>query len=115
MVWVRLRDRDRSVVHEVIVERNTLQRHTIDPEASPPFSDEERQDARRILAAAPALRRLMTRKDIAIEWFTPHAHGSGRLIGARIMRVKDTRVIAQLAEAEIELDAGVLHHPEEQR
>jgi hypothetical protein len=115
MVWVRLRDRDRGVVHEMIVERNTLVRHTIAPDASPPFSDEERQDATRVLAEAPPLGQLVARKDVAIEWFNPHAHGRGRFIGARIVRVKDNRVIEQIAEAEVELDAGTLHQAEEHR
>jgi len=115
MIWVRLRDRDGGVVHELIVERNTVVRHTVDPDASPPFSDEERQDAERVIAAAPALGKLVARKDVAIEWFTPHAHGKGRFIGARLVRVKDNQVIEQMAEAEVELDAGVLHTAEEHR
>ncbi|HEX2454900.1 MAG TPA: hypothetical protein VHI99_14445 [Vicinamibacterales bacterium] len=115
MVWVRLRDRDRGEVHEIIVQRNTVVRHTVDPDASPPFSDEERQDAARVIAEAPALGKLVARKDVAIEWFNPHAHGRGRFIGARIVRVKDTRVIEQIAAAEVELDAGVLYKPEEHR
>jgi hypothetical protein len=115
MVWVRLRDRDRGVVHEMIVERNTLVRHTVDSDASPPFSDEERQDAERVLAEAPTLANLVARKDVAIEWFNPHAHGRGRFIGARIVRVKDNRVIEQLAEGEVELDAGALHQAEGHR
>ena len=115
MVWVRLRDRDGGVVHELIVQRNTVVRHTVDPDASPPFSDEERQDAERVIAEAPALGKLIARKDVAIEWFNPHAHGRGRFIGARIVRVKDNRVIEQIGEAEVELDAGVLHKAEEHR
>jgi hypothetical protein len=115
MVWVRLRDRDGGVVHELIVQRNTVVRHTVDPDASPPFSDEERQDAERVIAEAPALGKLIARKDVAIEWFNPHAHGRGRFIGARIMRVKDNRIMEQIAEAEVELDAGVLHKAEEHR
>lgn len=115
MVWVRLRDRDRGVVHELIVQRNTVVRHTVDPDASPPFSDEERQDAERVIAEAPALGKLVARKDVAIEWVNPHAHGRGRFIGARIVRVKDNRVIEQIGEAEVELDAGVLHKAEEHR
>ena len=115
MVWVRLRDRDGGVVHELIVQRNTVVRHTVDPDASPPFSDEERQDAERVIAEAPALGKLVVRKDVAIEWFNPHAHGRGRFIGARIVRVKDNRVMEQIAEAEVELDASVLHKAEEHR
>jgi hypothetical protein len=115
MIWVRLRDRDSGVVHELIVQRNTVVRHTVDPDASPPFSDEERQDAVRVIAAVPGLGRLVARKDVAIEWFTPHAHGKGRLIGARIVRVKDHRVVEQIAEAAVELDAGVLYKAEEHR
>jgi hypothetical protein len=115
LVWVRLRDRDRGVVHEVIVQRDTVVRHDVDPDASPPFSDEERQDAERVIAEAPGLGRLVARKDIAIEWFNPHAHGRGRFIGARIVRVKDNRVIEHVAEVEVELDAGVLHRAEEHR
>ena len=114
-IWVRLRDRDGGVVHELIVQRTTVVRHTVDPDASPPFSDEERQDAERLIAEAPALGKLVARKDVAIEWFNPHAHGRGRFIGARIVRVKDNRVIEQIAEAEVELDAGLLHKAEEYR
>jgi hypothetical protein len=115
MIWVRLRDRDSGVVHELIVQRHTVVRHTVDPDASPPFSDEERQDAERVIAAVPALGKLVARKDVAIEWFNPHAHGRGRLIGARIVRVKGHRVVEQIAEAEVELDAGVLYKAEEHR
>jgi hypothetical protein len=112
---VRLRDRDSGVVHELIVQGNTVVRHTVDPDATPPFSDEERQDAERVIAAVPALGKLVARRDVAIEWFNPHAHGRGRLIGARIVRVKDNRVVEQIAEAEVELDAGVLYKAEEHR
>jgi hypothetical protein len=115
MLWVRLRDRDSGVVHELIVQGNTVVRHTVDPDATPPFSDEERQDAERVIAAVPALGKLVARRDVAIEWFNPHAHGRGRLIGARIVRVKDNRVVEQIAEAEVELDAGVLYKAEEHR
>ena len=115
MVWVRLRDRDRGVVHEILVQHDTVVRHTVDPDASPPFSDEERQDAARVIAETPALATLMARKNVGIEWFNPHAHGKGRFIGARIMRLSENRVIEQIGEAEIELDAGVLHQTEEHR
>lgn len=115
MVWVRLRDRDGGVVHEILVQHDAVVRHTVDPDASPPFSDEERQDAERVIAETPALAKLIARKDVGIEWFNPHAHGKGRFIGARIMRLKENRVIDQLGEAEVELDAGVLHQAEEQR
>ena len=114
-IWVRLRDRDEGVVHELIVRRDTVVRHTVDPDASPPFSDEERRDAERVIAETPALGKLVARKDVAIEWFNPHAHGRGRFIGARLVRVKDNRVIEQLAEAEVELDEEVLHKAEEHR
>jgi hypothetical protein len=115
MIRVRLRDRDRGVVHEIVIERNKVVRHTVDPDANPPFSDEERQDAKRVLAEAPALGKLLARHDVAIEWFNPHAHGRGRFIGARIVRVKDNRVIEEIGEAEVELDAGVLYTAEEHR
>ena len=113
MVWVRLRDRDGGVVHEILVQNETVARHTVDPNASPPFSDEERQDAERVIAETPALAKLIARKDVGIEWFNPHVHGKGRVIGARIMRLKENRVIEQLGEAEVELDAGVLHQAED--
>jgi hypothetical protein len=58
MVWVRLRDRDAGVVHEILVQHDAVVRHTVDPDASPPFSDEERQDAERVIAETPALAKL---------------------------------------------------------
>jgi hypothetical protein len=113
LIWVRIRDRDQGVVHEVSVEAEKVIEHVIDGDANPPFSDEERDDAYRVIANDPKLGRLLARKDVGIEWFNPHVHGRGRVIAARLVRVKDYHVVERITEAEVELDEGVLHEAQD--
>jgi hypothetical protein len=115
MFWVRIRDRDQGVVHEVFIEAGDVVDHTIDANANPSFSDEERDDARQLISSDPDLGRLIRRDDVEIEWFSPGAHGRGRVIGARLVRVKRHQAVEQIAEAEVELDKGVLYERREQR
>lgn len=109
IIWVRIRDRDQGVVHEVSIEAEKVTEHMIDADANPPFSDEERSDACRLISTDPQLGKLMERKGVVIEWFSAGEHGGGRVIGARLVRVRDNRVIETITEAEVELDEGVLH------
>jgi hypothetical protein len=109
MIWVRIRDRDHHVVHEVSLEAEKVIEHVIDADANPPFSDEERDDAYRLISKDPELGKLLARRDVGIEWFNSGEHGRGRVIGARLVRLKDHRVIEGMTEAEVELDEGVLH------
>jgi hypothetical protein len=108
MIWVRLRDRDQGATHEVSISAGKVIQHAVDANARPPFSDEERDDARQLILNNPELGKLLARKGVEIEWFNPGAHDGGRVIGARMLRVKDHRVVEQIAEAEVELDEGVL-------
>lgn len=111
MVWVRIRDRDRGLVHEISVAAGKIIEHVVNAYANPPFSDEEREDARRVISSDAVLGRLAARKGVDIEWFSPgtHTRGPGRVIGARLVRIRDHRVIETIAEAKVELDQGVLY------
>src|SRR5262245_47275998 len=112
LVWVRIRDRDRGVVHEISVGAGKIVEHRVDAYANPPFSDEEREEARRVISSDAVLGRLLSRKDVEIEWFNPGAHGDeqGRVIGARLLRTQKHRVIETMIAAQVELDKGVLLH-----
>jgi hypothetical protein len=110
MIWVRIRDRDRGVVHEVSVEAGKVVKHVVDADANPPFSDEERDEAYRLISNDSKLGDLLASNDVGIEWLSPGGHGPGRQIGARLVRVEEHRVIDTITEVEIELDEGVLHH-----
>jgi hypothetical protein len=111
MVWVRIRDRDRGVVHEISVERGKVIEHVVNEYANPPFSDEEREDARRLISSDAVLAKVAARKDVGIEWFNPGTHTASpqRVIGARLVRIQKGSVIETIAEAEVEVDRGVLH------
>jgi hypothetical protein len=109
MILVRIRDRDQGVVHEVSIAAKAVVQHVIDADANPPFSDEELSDAHRLISADPQLGKLVTRKGVEIGWFNAGEHGGGRMIGARLVRVRDHRVTEIIGEAEVELDEGVLH------
>ena len=109
MIWVRLRDRDQRVVHEVTIEAEKVIEHKIDANANPPFSDEERADAYELISKAPKLGKLTSSKSVGIEWFSPGGHGQSRVIGARLVHVKANRVTEVLTEAEVDLDEGILH------
>jgi hypothetical protein len=108
VIWVRVRDRDKGVVHEMFFEAGKLVEHKIDPHANPPFSDEEREEARGLILNDRALANLLSRKDVEIDWFNPGGHGGGRVIGARILRVEHHQHVEHLTDAEVELDQGVL-------
>jgi len=110
MIWVRIRDRDQGVVHEVSIEAEKVIEHVVNKHANPPFSDEERDDAYQLISKHPKLGKLLARKNVGIEWFSAGEHGGrGRVIGARLVRVKDNLVVETLDGAEVELDEGVLH------
>ena len=53
IVWVRIRDRDRGLVHEISVATGEVIEHIVNEHANPPFSDEEREDARRAISCPP--------------------------------------------------------------
>ena len=110
MVWVRIRDRDRGVVHEVSVAAGKIVEHIVNEYANPPFSDEEREDARRLISKDAVLGKIVARKGVEMQWFSPGTHTGGprRLIGARLVRVQHDRVIEIVAQAQVDLDAGVL-------
>ena len=108
VIWVRVRDREKGVVHEMFFEAGKLVEHKIDPHANPPFSEEEREEARRLILNDRALADFLNRKDVEIDWFNPGGHGGGRVIGARILRVEHHQHVEHLADAEVELDRGVL-------
>src|SRR6185295_15688764 len=110
MIWVRIRDRDQGVIHEVSIEAEKVIEHVVNKYANPPFSDEERDDAYQLISKHPKLGKLLARKNVGIEWFSAGEHGGrGRVIGARLVRVKDNLVVETLDAAEVELDEGVLH------
>jgi len=103
LVWVRIRDMDRHVVHEVSVRGGTVVEHVVDPDAFPPVSDAEREDAEQVLSAEPRLGGLLAEDDVEIQWFNP-AHGPGRPLGARLVRVRDHEVVEHVTEAVVDLD-----------
>lgn len=111
LVWVRIRDRDRGVVHEISVARGKVIEHVVNEYANPPFSDEEREDARRVISSDAVLGRIAARKGVGVEWFSPgvHMRSPQRLIGVRLVRIQEHSVIETIAEAEVEVDQGVLH------
>jgi len=109
MILVRIRDRDQRVVHDVSIQSEKVVEHVIDADANPPFSDEEQSDACRLISADSQLGKWVARKGVEIGWFSAGEHGGGRVIGARLVRVRDHRVIKVIAEAEVELDEGALH------
>ena len=108
MVLVRIRDRDRGGVHNVSIEAEKVAEHTIDENANPPFSDEEQDEAYRLISADAKLGKLVEGRGVGIEWFSAGEHGGGRVIGARLVGVQNHRVVKIIAEAEVELDEGVL-------
>jgi hypothetical protein len=110
IVWVCIRDRDRGIVHEISVVSGKVVGHVANPHSNLPFSDEERDEARRLIRADAVVGKAAARKSTEIDWFSPaeHPHSSRRVIGARLMRVQSERLIRTIGEAEIELDQGVL-------
>lgn len=113
IVWVRVRDRDRGLVHEISVATGKIIEHVVNEHANPPFSDKEREDARHAISTDTVLGRLVKQKDVGIEWFSPGSHtaGRGRAIGARLVRLKNNRVIETLADTEVNLDQEAVHEP----
>lgn len=107
LVWVRIRDRDRRVVHEVSVRDGSVTEHVVSEDASPSFSEAELAEGRRLLAAEPDLSRLLAESDVEIEWFNP-GHGPERALGARFVRVRDHQVIESITEAVVDLDEGTV-------
>ena len=104
MVYVRVRDRDRGVVHDVLIEAGKLIEHVVGKDANPPFSDEERNDAFHLIANHPSLSKLVRRKNVGLLWFQPQQFAGRRVIGARLVRLKNQYVLHQIAEAKVELD-----------
>ena len=107
-VWVRIRDRDRRLVHEVIVQDDRVVDHVESDAASPPVSDDEREEAIAVLSAEPRLGELLAEADIAIDWFSPGGHGPERLLGARLVRVDGYEVAEPVADAVVDLDTATL-------
>jgi hypothetical protein len=109
LILVRIRDRDRGVVHDMSIKSGRIIEHLIDADANPPFSAEEQSDGIRLISADPQLGKLLASKRCEIEWFSAGEHGGKRVLGARIVRVRDHRVMEIITEVEVELDEGVLH------
>jgi hypothetical protein len=107
-VWVRIRDRDRRLVHEVIVQDGRVVDHVENDTASPPFSDEEREEAIAVLSAEPGLGELLVEADIVIDWFSPGGHGPERLLGARFVRVDSHQVVELVTDAVVDVDSATL-------
>jgi hypothetical protein len=113
MVWVRIRDRDRRLVHEVTVHEGSVIDHVESDEASPPFSDEERDEATQVLSAQSRFSQLLAEADTEIEWFSA-GHGPERLLGARLVRIDSHQVVEIVTDAIVDVDGATLVHGGEQ-
>jgi hypothetical protein len=102
-VWVRVRDADRQVVHEITVVDGVVVGHEVDEHGSPPFTDDERAAARRLLEGDSRFSGLLADTGVELEWFSP-GHGPERLLGARFVRLDGTRVVDDLDTAVVDLD-----------
>lgn len=103
LVWVRVRDADRRVVHEFAIVDGIVVSHDVNEHGSPPFTDDERVAARRLLADDRRYRDLLADDTIEIEWFNP-GHGRDRFLGARLVRLDGTRVMDVVDSAVVDLD-----------
>jgi hypothetical protein len=109
MIYVRVRNRDEGVVHDILIEGGTLIEHVVVRDANPPFSEEERNEALDLISKDRTLGRTVRRKGVGILWFQPHQQDDGRrVIGARLFRVKNQRGISPIIEARVDLDRGIL-------
>ena len=107
LVWVRVRDADRQVVHEIDVEEGVVVGHEVSEHGSPPFTGDERTAARRLLDVDSRFRDVLADASVEIEWFSP-GHGRQRLLGARLVRLEGTRVIDVVDSAVVDLDNAVI-------
>lgn len=103
-VWVRVRERSRRAVHEVVVRDGTVVQHEVSRGSSPPFSAEELGEAARLVAGESGLRELLDQAGTELEWFSP-GHGDDRVVGVRVVRVENHRVVEDLGAAAVDLDA----------
>lgn len=115
MVWVRVRDRDRGIVHEVFSESGNIVENVRHGASNLAFSDQEQDEALRVLSADAQLGKLVVLKDVEIEWFNAGESGRARVMGARLVRVKDNRVVEEITAAEVDIDTGVLRPDKEPR
>jgi hypothetical protein len=107
LVWVRVRDSDRQVVHEIGVVDGVVVSHEVNEHGSPPVTDDERTAARRLLENDRRFRDVLADDSVEIEWFSP-GHGHDRLVGARLVRVDGTRVIDVVDSAAVDLDNSTI-------
>ena len=106
-VWVRVRDADRQVVHEITVVDGVVDGHEVNEHGSPPFTEDERAAARRLLEGDRRFGGLLADAGVEIEWFNP-GHGAERLLGARLVRLDGTRVVDDLDTAVVDLDRAAI-------
>jgi hypothetical protein len=107
LVRVRIRDRDRRLVHEVTVQDGSPIDHIESEEASPPFSDEEREDGTRALSGDSRVGELLADTDVEVEWFSA-GRGRDRLLGARFVRVDGHAVVGMITTAVVDVDSATL-------
>jgi len=107
LVWVRVRDADRGVVHEITVADDVVVEHELNEHGAPPFTDDERAAGRRLLEGDSRFGDVLADPTVEIDWFNPD-HGHDRLLGARLVRVDDTRVVDVIDSAVIDLDSGAV-------
>lgn len=103
LVWVRVRDAERRVVHEVAVSQGEVVDHVVNEAGDPPLTLEEADLARSLLASDPRFGELLNDPTVEIEWFNP-GHGAERLLGARLVRVEANLVVEVLDQATADLD-----------
>jgi hypothetical protein len=107
LVRVRVRDADRGVVHEITVADDGVIEHELNEHGAPPFTDDERAVGRRLLEGDSRFGDVLADPTVEIDWFNP-GHGEQRLLGARVVRVDDTRVVDVIDSAVVDLDAGTV-------
>ena len=107
LVWVRVRDADRRVVHEITVAGDVVTEHELNEHGAPPFTDDERAAGRRLLEGDSRFGDVLADPAVEIDWFNP-GHGEDRVLGARLVRVDDNRVVDVIDSAAVDLDAGTV-------
>lgn len=103
LVWIRIRDPDRQVVHEVSVRGDAVVEHRVNEAASPSFTRSEREIALEVAAGDPTFEALLNEDDIDIEVFNP-GHGPARLFGVRFLRMVEDHIVEHVASAVVDLD-----------
>jgi hypothetical protein len=107
LVWVRIRNADQRVIHELAVADGVVVSHDLNEHGSPPFTVDERTAAHRLLADDRRYRDLLADDTIEVEWFNP-GHGRVRLLGARLVRLEGSRVIDVVDSAVVDLDNATI-------